>query len=71
MSQKSRQTATSNVKKDFYKLLNSNFGIDVEITLTVAFSNQYMMIFQRLLISKITAQFSAMIRLENFFHPHY
>ena len=27
--QKSRQTATSNVKKDFYKLLNnSNFGID-------------------------------------------
>ena len=29
MNQKSRQTATSNVEKDFYKLLNnSNFGID-------------------------------------------
>ena len=29
MNQKSRQTATSSVKKDFYKLLNnSNFGID-------------------------------------------
>ena len=29
MNQKSRQTATNNVKKDFYKLLkNSNFGID-------------------------------------------
>ena len=29
MNQKSRQTATSSVEKDFYKLLNnSNFGID-------------------------------------------
>ena len=29
MNKKSRQTATSNVEKDFYKLLNnSNFGID-------------------------------------------
>ena len=29
MNQKSRQTATSNVEKDFCKLLNnSNFGID-------------------------------------------
>ena len=29
MNQKSRQTATSNVEKDFYKLLNnSTFGID-------------------------------------------
>ena len=29
MNQKSRQTATSNAEKDFYKLLNnSNFGID-------------------------------------------
>ena len=29
MNQKSRQTATSNIKKHFYKLLNnSNFGID-------------------------------------------
>ena len=29
MNQKSRQTATSNVEKDFHKLLNhSNFGID-------------------------------------------
>ena len=29
MSQKSRQTATTSVEKDFYKLLNnSNFGID-------------------------------------------
>ena len=29
MNQKSRQVATSSVKKDFYKLLNnSNFGID-------------------------------------------
>ena len=51
MNQKSRQTATSNIKKDFYKLLNnSNFGIDVEITLTIAFLNQYMMTFQKLLI---------------------
>ena len=29
MNQKGRQTATSSVEKDFYKLLNnSNFGID-------------------------------------------
>ena len=29
MNKKSRQTATSNVEKNFYKLLNnSNFGID-------------------------------------------
>ena len=29
MNQKSRQTATGSVEKDFYKLLNnSNFGID-------------------------------------------
>ena len=29
MNQKSRQTATTSVEKDFYKLLNnSNFGID-------------------------------------------
>ena len=29
MNQKSRQTASSKVEKDFYKLLNkSNFGID-------------------------------------------
>ena len=29
MNQKSRQKATSSVKKDFYKLLNNNnFGID-------------------------------------------
>ena len=29
INQKSRQTATSSVEKDFYKLLNnSNFGID-------------------------------------------
>lgn len=29
MNQKSREVATANVEKDFYKLLNnSNFGID-------------------------------------------
>ena len=28
MNQKSRQKATSPVERDFFKLLNSNFGID-------------------------------------------
>ena len=72
MSQKSRQTATSNVEKDFYKLLNnSNFGIDCRNNIDNCFLEPIHDDFQRLLISKITAQFSAMIRLENFFRPHY
>ena len=65
MNQKSRQTATSPVERDFFKPLNnSNFAIDFRFNIITVFLSHCTMILQKFRISNILQQYSVTIPLE-------
>ena len=70
MNQRARQTVTSSVEKDFYKLLNnSNFGIDCRNNVGNCYLGLSTIIFQKYLTSKNLQLFFGNDTFRDFFSP--